>query len=142
MKKILSKSKKNLIIKIIIIVFILLFMAYFIVTLININHYLNKYGYSIKELPKTVAVYFHLSKGFTVEQNEDGSSIFIGRHYYIYDDVLNKKGYYESDRLGLLVVYTKNGTKESSKLNLLSTDDWCHWFRIYKMDGAKIEDFI
>lgn len=139
MGKILSESNKKVTI---ITVIVLLFLAYFVITLININHYLNEYGYGIKELPKTIAVYFHLSKGFSVEQNEDGTSIFIGRHDYIYDDVFNKNGYYEFDRAGLLGIYTKVGYEEQSKLYVLSTNDWCHWFRIYKMDGAKIEDFI
>ena len=77
MKKILSR--KN----VVIIITIFLFLDYFIFTLININNYLNEYGYTIKELPKTVAVYFHLSKGFTVKQTGDNKYVFIGRHDYI-----------------------------------------------------------
>lgn len=142
MKKILSEYNKKVIVRTVIIVVTLLFLTYFIVTLININHYLNEYGYGIKELSKTVSVYFHLSKGFTVEQNEDGKSVFIGRHDYIYDDILNKKGYYKFDMSGSLSIYTKIGYEEQSKLYVLSTNDWCHWFRIYVIDGAKIEDFL
>lgn len=140
MKIILSKIHKKIIKKVIIIA-IFLFFIYFIFTVININHYLNKYGYGIRELPKTVAVYFHFSKGFTVEQNENNKSIFIGRHDYIYDDILKKKGYYESDRMGQLGMYTKNENEKQYKVYLLSTNDWCHWFRIYNIDGVKIEDF-
>lgn len=138
MERILNK----VVIRKVIIVIIFLLFAYFIFTLIGINHYLNEYGYGIRELPKTVAVYFHLSKGFTVNQDEDGSYIFIGRHDYIYDEVLKKKGYYESDRLGLSGIYTKNGDEAEPNLYVLSTTDWCHWFRIYIMDGGKIEDFM
>lgn len=77
-----------------------------------------------------------------MEQNEDGKSVFIGRHDYIYDDILNRKGYYKSDMSGSLSIYTKIGYEEQSKLYVLSTNDWCHWFRIYVIDGAKIEDFL
>lgn len=141
MKKILNKFYEKLIGKIII-ASLLLFLLYFIVTLIGINHYLNEYGYGINELPKTVAVYFNLSKGFTVEQKEDGESVFIGRHDYIYEDLLKKKGYYETDRYGAMGLYTKNEKGEETRIDILSTNDWCHWFRIYIIDGAKIEDFI
>lgn len=136
MKKILSR--KN----IIIIIAILLFLAYFVFTLININHYLNEYGYTIKELPKTVAVYFHLSKGFTVKQTRDNKYVFIGRHDYIYNNVLKKKGYYEHDRAGDMAIYTKNNDDGQSTLSILNSSDWCHWFRVYKITGGKIEDFI
>ena len=141
MEKMLNQFHKN-VIKKVLFVGVLLFFAYFIITLISINHYLNEYGYGFKEHTKTVAVYFHLSKGFTVEQNKNGKSVFIGRHNYIYDDILKKKGYYESDRYGFSRIYTKIGDGEQSKLYLLSTNYWCHWFRIYELDGAKIEDFL
>ena len=128
--------------KIFIVIIAVIFLVYFIFTLISINHYLNKYGYSVRELPKTIAVYFHLSKGFTVEQTEDGKSTFIGRSNYIYDNVLKKKGYYESDRHGESGIYTKNENGKLYRLNLLNSNNWCHWFRIYILDGGKIEDFL
>ncbi|MCI8641290.1 MAG: hypothetical protein HFJ59_05415 [Clostridia bacterium] len=137
-----NKIILNGIYKKVIILFAFLFLAYFVFTVINIKYYLKEYGYSIKELPKTIAVYFHLSKGFTVEQNENDKSIFIGRHNYIYDNVFKKNGYYNSERLGNSVIYIKNENGKQIRLYVLSTDDWCHWFRIYKIEGAKIEDFI
>lgn len=140
MKIILSKTHKKAIRKVTIVV-ILLFLAYFIFTIININRYLNEYGYSNKELPKTLAVYFHLSKGFTVEQKEDNKFIFIGRHDDIYNDVLREKGYFV-ERLGASSIYTKNENNEKSSIYILDTSDWCHWFRVYEIEGTRIEDFI
>ena len=48
---------------------------------ICIYKYLSEYGYGIKELPQTVAVWLRLSDGFTVEVNDDEdshSTLFIG----------------------------------------------------------------
>lgn len=136
MKNILKKFHKNMIKKIIMCI-VLLFLVYFIFTLISINYYLNKYGYSVRELPKTVAVYFHLSKGFTVEQTEDGKYIFIGRHDDIYEEIL-KKEKFEADRYGASVLYTKYEDGKQIRLSIVGTNYWCHWFRIYRLEGTKI----
>lgn len=138
MKKILSQKRKKVIICI-----IFLILTYFLFTAIQINHYLNEYGYGIKELPKTVAVYFHLSKGFTVMQKENDTSVFIGRHdYNIYDKILAKRGYYRREKFGTSTIYMKNENQKKFKLYVEATNNWCHWFRIYNIRGAKIEDFI
>lgn len=141
MKKILKKYNNKLIKKIVFSIVILI-LVYFIFTVISINHYLNKYGYSVRELPKTVAVYFRLSNGFTVQQTDDNKSTFIGRANYIYDEVLNKKGYYELERYGNSGIYIKNENCKLYRLDLLNSSNWCHWFRIYILDGGKIEDFL
>ena len=39
--------------------------------------------------PQTLAVYFHLSKEFAIEENDQGT-VFIGRHDFIYTDVMKK----------------------------------------------------
>lgn len=132
------KSNKKLIIVLIIsiVVFLILWVGY---TLYQISYYLKEYGYGMNELPKTVAVYFHLSKGFTVEEVEEtGASIFIGRHNYIYDDVLKKKGYEQIDRNGTLIIY-KN--KDGSIIKIGEQSEWCHWFRVYVITD-RIENFV
>ena len=57
-------KNKKIIVKIIIGI-ILLFLIHFIGTTIAINYYLKEYQFSSKELPKTIAVYYHMNKGFT-----------------------------------------------------------------------------
>ena len=64
---------------------------------ICIYKYLSEYGYGIKELPQTVAVWLRLSDGFTVEVNDDEdshSTLFIG-HSDIQDYIkkYEKAGY-------------------------------------------------
>lgn len=140
MEKILNKTQKKVARKITIGI-VLLFLIYFIFTLISINHYLNEYGYSISELPKTVAVYFHLNSGFTVKQTEDNKFTFIGRTDDIYENFLKKEGY-KIERYGASVIYTKNENGKQIRISIVGTNSWCHWFRIYIIDGAKIEDFI
>lgn len=120
-----------------------LIIIYLCITFGGVYKYLTEYGYGIKELPKTAAVYFNISKGFTVKENDD-YTIFIGNHDYIYKDLFAKKGYYEADRLGLVGLYNKSGIDTDPKdFSVFSTDDWCHWFRIYRITGdITIEDFI
>ncbi len=62
--------------KIILVLFILL-GVFFVGTELCIMKYLKEYGYGIKELPQTTMVYFHLSKGFTVERADDNHSVFL-----------------------------------------------------------------
>lgn len=136
------KRKK---IKITILVVLALCVYFILFTELNILTYLKRYGYGTKELPQTTLVYLHLSEGFTVD-NDGEYSTFIGSHSYIYDYVFGKKGYYEADRAGLAGFYDKKaGTKENDDANdffIISTGDWCHWFRIYELSGGyTIEDF-
>lgn len=129
----------------VILTLIILFSIFFIATELFIMKYLKEYGYGIKQLPKTTLVYFHLSKGFTVS-TEGKHSIFIGRDSYIYDDFLQKKGYYKSDQMGLVYAYRKEGKDYSAdnvhEFHITASNDWCHWFRVYGIGGGyKIEDF-
>lgn len=119
-------------------------LLYLTVTISGTLHYLKEYGYGINELPKTLAVYFRLSNGFTVEENrETGNSRFIGNHDYIYKKLLKKHGYYEFDRMGLVGYYNQSGNEtDEQTFAIVSGKDWCHWFRIYSIsDRYRIEDF-
>ncbi|MBQ8514095.1 MAG: hypothetical protein IJ496_01700 [Ruminococcus sp.] len=120
-----------------------LLLLYILITLTGISGYLIKYGYGIKELPRTIAVYCNFSDGFTVDETESGRSVFIGRPDYIYDTLAEDSGYYESDRMGLVRYYNKSGEEaEPADFYIHASDDWCHWFRVYEMsDGYRIEDF-
>lgn len=126
---------------------LVLCFVFFIFTELCILKYLREYGYGIKELPQTTLVYFRLSKGFTVGTNEvNQANIFIGRSEYIYEDVFEKNGYYEADRMGLDGFYhAKDEVKENENTHgfmIYSTRDWCHWFRIYQISrDYPIENF-
>lgn len=131
-------------IKKIFVVLLILFVVFFIGTELCIMKYLKEYGYGIKELPQTTLVYFHMSKGFTVERIDDSHTVFIGRSDYIYDKVFDKKGYFESDMMGMDIFYSKKGEyKEDNHydFSIFLSDDWCHWFRIYEIGKYTIEDF-
>jgi len=133
----MKKAKK------IILVFLIMFALFFVYTEIMIYSYLKDYGYGFKELPQATLVYFHLSDGFTVDTTEHGS-IFIGAHDYIYDEVFLWGGYIKSDGMGMSTYYNRLGNENTSgsDLGVLSTNDWCHWFRVYEIHGSKkIEDF-
>ncbi|MDE6672040.1 MAG: hypothetical protein K2K16_07560 [Ruminococcus sp.] len=136
------KSKK---LKKFVLTLIVLFSLFFIATEVCIMKYLKEYGYGIKELPQTTMVYFRLSNGFTVGET-DSQTIFIGRSDYIYDKLFEKNGYYEADRMAMDGFYSKIGEiKENNHTYdflISSSDDWCHWFRIYYI-GKKypIESF-
>ncbi len=41
-----------------------------------------------------------------------------------------------------MAIYTKNNDDWQSRLSILNSSDWCHWFRVYEITGGKIEDFI
>lgn len=136
------KHKK---IKISLLVLISFCVIFIVFTEINIATYLKRYGYGTKELPQATLVYFHLSEGFTVE-NDGEYSVFIGSHSYIYDYVFGEKGYYEADRMGNAGFYSKKdekkGNDDTFDFSIISTGDWCHWFRVYELSGGyKIEDF-
>ena len=133
------KSKKRILITVMI-----LLSVYFIFVEIFIYMNLKSYGYGLKELPKTTLVYFHLSNGFTV-RTEENYTVFIGRHSYIYDDVLHEKGYYASEQMGMDHFYRIEGKEYSGdnvhEFCISDTNDWCHWFRVYHMSSKrKIED--
>lgn len=131
-------------IKKIFVVLLILSVVFFIGTELCIMKYLKKYGYGIKELPQTTLVYFHMSKGFTVERVDDSHTFFIGRSDYIYDKVFDKKGYFESDMMGTDIFYSKKGEyKEDNHydFSIYLSDDWCHWFRVYEIGRYTIEDF-
>lgn len=105
--------------------------------------YLKEYGYGVDELPKTLAVYFHLSKGFTVEKEESGDSIFIGREdLTTYTHFAEKRGY-KSEQYGSMIAYIQSNSKnEEWDFSITATEEWCHWFRIYIIDNDyRIEDF-
>ena len=117
----------------------------FIIVEFSIYTNLRAYGYGLSELPKTTLVYLRISKGFTVSTDERCST-FIGRHSYIYDDLFKEKGYYEYDQMGMDYFYRKDDKVYSSdnryEFCVMLTDDWCHWFRVYKIDADyKIENF-
>ncbi|MDE6712256.1 MAG: hypothetical protein K2K20_00765, partial [Lachnospiraceae bacterium] len=122
------ERKKIILFSIIIILFLTLWVG---ISIVGINEYLKEYGYSTNEMPQTLAVYFLLTKGFTVAENEN-SSTFIGNHYYIYDDILEKNGYHLTEQMGTLYIYEN---EEQSIIRITSSHDWCHWFRIYTIDG-------
>ena len=123
---------------------LILIILYFSITVGGIYKYLKEYGYSAYALPQTLAVYFGLSDGFTVyEIPNSETSVFIGRHNYIYEEIFEEQGYYEADRMGLLGLYNKTNVMTDEKdFSVMSHDEWCHWFRLYSIsDGYKIEDF-
>lgn len=137
------KKRKSTILKVFIVIIIII-IAYIGITIGGTYKYLKEYGYGINELPQTLAVYFHLSKGFTVEEKEGGDSIFIGReNWENYDNVVEKRGYKEIERYGTAGLYKKGNSKnEEYDFSITATEDWCHWFRIYIIDNDyKIEDF-
>lgn len=127
----------------------LIFAAFLILSSAAILYYLNEYGYGIEEYPKTLAVYLRLSKGFTVSDNNDnavgGESLFIGRSDYIYDEVLEKNGWYQTDQMGNLLFYStadNTDNENESRIVITLTGDWCHWFRVYAVSSGDIEDYL
>ena len=126
---------------------LIVLVIFFIITEGCIYSYLKLYGYGIDELLGTTLVYFHLSQGFTVNSSDE-HSVFIGRHNYIYDEMFEENGYYQADRMGEVGFYNKAVEGEEKKwvqpfdFNIISTSNWCHWFRVYELRGEyKIEDF-
>ena len=119
-------------------------LVYLAITIGGICKYLKEYGYSVDILPQTLAVYFGFSEGFTVEEIDGETSVFIGKHDdYIYEEIFNKHGYQEIERMGLVGFYkSSDSTNEHYDFRISSQKEWCHWFRVYKIsDGYKIEDF-
>lgn len=129
MKKILSTSM------LVVAALALIFASF---TEINIYRNLKTYGYGASELVPATLVYMRLSDGYTVEC-ENGMSEYIGRHDSDhYDTLMSSNGYDCVDRMGRVTIYQK----EDRQQIIEATDDWCHWFRVYKMDsGHQIEDF-
>ena len=109
-----------------------------IFTEINIYKNLKAYGFGASELVPATLVYMRLSDGYTVV-SENGTSEYIGRHDQgHYDTLMSSNGYECIDRMGRVTIYQK----EDRQQIIEATDDWCHWFRVYKMDnGNQIEDF-
>lgn len=114
---------------------ILIFASF---TEINIYRNLKAYGYGSSELAPATLVYLGLSDGYTVA-TEDGMTRYIGRHdSEYYDTLMSSNGYECIDRMGTASIYQKEDTQQL----IVATDDWCHWFRVYKMgSGHQIEDF-
>lgn len=130
------KRKEIILFSVTIILFLTLWVG---ISIVGINEYLKEYGYSTNEMPQTLAVYFLLTKGFTVAENEDvTASTFIGNHYYIYDNILEKNGYHLTEDMGNLYIYEN---EDQSIIRITPSHDWCPWFRIYTIDG-KIEDLL
>ena len=122
----------------------ILMLLYLTITIGGIYKYLKEYGYSAYALPQTLAVYFGLSDGFTVyEIPNSETSVFIGRHDYIYEELFNKHGYQEINRMGLVGYYKKNNsTNKYYDFGVGLQNEFCHWFRMYRIsNGYKIEDF-
>lgn len=119
----------------------ILIALFFVLTEACILYYLKSYGYGIKELPQTTLVYFHLSEGFSVGD----SGCFIGRHSDIYTELIEDKGYYCSDQMGLVKYFKMDENKNEDyhhDIVITYTDDWCPWFRVYYFDdNVRIEDF-
>lgn len=115
------------------------FIGFSVVSLINISKYLKEYGYDNSKLLDTYCVYLGLEKGFTVELN-DGYTTFIGTDdTEVYEKALKKKGYNQVEQMGTDYFF-ENDKKE--KIVIGATDKWCHWFRVFILDGKyKIEDF-
>lgn len=139
-----SKGKRTA--KKIIIAVITVLLLFIIFSACNIYNYLRRYGYGAKELPRTMAVFLGLSDGFTVGETEYGTehmNIFIGRHDYIYDDLFEKNGFYQSDRMGIVGYYNKSGDENDPRdFIIVMTGDWCTFFRVYEISADyRIEDF-
>ena len=112
-----------------------------------IYKYLNEYGYGIKELPQTVAVWLGLSDGFTVQVNNDEeyhSTLFIGRSYFDYYIKKYEKAGYTAIQEGSDISIDSKSDK--SHISIGGMEEWCHWFRLYIIstddgDIVKIEDY-
>ena len=117
---------------------------------ICIYKYLSEYGYGIKELPQTVAVWLRLSDGFTVEVNDDEDNnhftLFIGRSYLQYYIKKYEKAGYTAEQEGSSIIVDENNSQDDKlHISIGGMDEWCHWFRVYSLftDGdstVKIED--
>lgn len=121
-------------------------LLFFMFSASGIYIYLKRYGYGAKEFPRTMAVFLGLSNGFTVGETKCGTenmNVFIGKHGYIYDDLFEKNGYYESDRMGTIGYYNKSGDRnEPCDFIIRDTEYWCTFFRIYEIsEDYRIEDF-
>lgn len=100
---------------------------------IFIYKYLSEYGYGIKELPQTVAVWLRLSDGFTVEVNDDGddsSTLFIGHSDLLYYLRKYENKGYEVEQMGSDVII-HNYKTEGDYVGIGGMEEWCHWFRVY-----------
>ena len=118
--------------------FIIAFMIAF-----NLSYdtkYLKECGYSIKDIPKTIAVSLNLSKGFIIGKNEYGGTIFIGdEEYEIYENMLTEMGYYEIYRMGLLGFYSENINDEFEQSDFtIMNSGYYHWFRVYEISNETI----
>lgn len=118
---------------------------------ICIYKYLSEYGYGIKELPQTVAVWLRLSDGFTVEVNDDEDNnhftLFIGRSdIQDYIKKYEKAGYTAEQEGSDISIDKSNSQDDKLHVGIGGMEEWCHWFRIYILytdneDIIKIENF-
>ncbi|MBQ9807793.1 MAG: hypothetical protein IJM55_02885 [Ruminococcus sp.] len=120
--------------------------SFVLLTVCGIYFYLYRFGYGLRELPKTLAVFCHLSDGFTVEERQYGDrayTVYIGRNdSEHYTDLMEEKGYEETDRRGAVGVYSIPAEGSDTSFSIAETLEWCFWFRLYEIDnGYRIEDF-
>ena len=137
---------KKKVLKYILVISLIMVIAFVLLNEYCMLGYLESYGFGIKELPRTNLVFLGISKGFTVSSDEDWTT-FIGRHDYIYEDLMEKNGYYECDRMGEAGFYSKISEERTNEFDhdfcIVSQNDWCFWFRVYSINnGYRIEDFL
>ncbi|MBO5408729.1 MAG: hypothetical protein J6A61_04960 [Clostridia bacterium] len=107
-------------------------------------YYLKEYGYTIYALPKALAVCLGFSDGYTIyDIPESETTVFIGKSRGDYNWFFQSRGYDEVERFGTVAYYKKqDSTKEAYDFAVWSSDDWCWFFRLYRIGkGYRIEDF-
>lgn len=107
------KSKLLKVASKIVFVFIILVAFIFLVECGKIYKDLQKYDFTIQNIPKTMAVSLNLNDGFIIGKNEYNRTIFIGnKNADVYTDMFAEMGYYEIDQMGLVGFYSMNDDKK------------------------------
>lgn len=98
-------------------------------------------GYGLEELSGTSMVFFHISKGYTVDTTDGGKmSVFIGRSKNTYREYFADKGYKSIYEYDGVTYYGKNG--KESDFGFKETDVSCFWFTVYEISSDyPIESF-